>query len=452
MTLKIEIGFKKYGQQIVQDVLSKFNIWYLLLISFALHLFSISFPSDGMIFDEAYYVPASVNALHLVASNTEQMPLAKIMGGISIGIFGNYWFAWRIPIVLCAIVALYAFYLIAKRFMPEKYALFAATILLFDIMFFVHGSVFVLDMPSICFGLVGIYLYLTKKHKWSALSLGISILMYATGALFALAVLIYHITTHLNLKKYSSKLNWKKFASFLIILTLTVGGGLWLYDVVYHPSSATTVYQSVGVNKIIDQNGNMVTTQTSTQNITESTLITNPIQNILFEWRYMTGLSLALNTSATQYRPPWSWILPIGNSLNPPHYFTVSVSSGGKSITPIDWVSQITPFVEYMLIPIAIIALVMIVRKKDKSNTGLFLLSWMLATYVPWVILGIRGYPNWTNFNYYMLDTIPMCALGIPYFWGTLIKDDKTRWAIMLIQLTLTMAFFMYYFPVKLIQ
>ncbi|HYB92839.1 MAG TPA: glycosyltransferase family 39 protein, partial [archaeon] len=353
--------------------MSKFQISHLLLLSLALHLFVIPFPQDGFIFDEVYYVPAAEKALLLQPANTEQNPLAKIMIAISIKIFGDYWFAWRFPIVLTGIVSLYAFYLIAKHFMNERYALFATAMLSFDVIFFIHGSIFVLDMPSICFGLIGIYLYLIKKYSWSAVSFGISFLMYAVGLLFLGVVIIYHIITHQTFNEFKNKLNQKKLTVFLLVLLLISGGGLWIYDIVYKPTSGTIVYVSVGINKIVDKNGNPVTTQTITQSITKGIVLTNPIENLAFSLNYFATLSPNLNTSAAQYRPPWDWILPIGNSLNPPHYLTVVVTSGAFSQITIDWVSQITPFVEYFLIPIVIIAIIRINRAKYDDKTGPFL-------------------------------------------------------------------------------
>ncbi len=432
--------------------MSKFQISHLLLLSLALHLFVIPFPQDGFIFDEVYYVPAAEKALLLQPANTEQNPLAKIMIAISIKIFGDYWFAWRFPIVLTGIVSLYAFYLIAKHFMNERYALFATAMLSFDVIFFIHGSIFVLDMPSICFGLIGIYLYLIKKYSWSAVSFGISFLMYAVGLLFLGVVIIYHIITHQTFNEFKNKLNQKKLTVFLLVLLLISGGGLWIYDIVYKPTSGTIVYVSVGINKIVDKNGNPVTTQTITQSITKGIVLTNPIENLAFSLNYFATLSPNLNTSAAQYRPPWDWILPIGNSLNPPHYLTVVVTSGAISQITIDWVSQITPFVEYFLIPIVIIAIIRINRAKYDDKTGPFLLSWIISTYVPFLILGIYAYPHWTNFNYYMLYTIPVCALGIPYVWSSLVKDEKKIKAIMFVQLILTVIFFFYFFPIPLIR
>lgn len=456
MNLKIEMDIGKIFK-FGYDKLSKFNIGNLLLLSLALHLFAMSFPSDGgMIFDEAHYVPAALTTLQLQPANAEHTPLAKIVIAISIAIFGNYWFAWRFPIVIMCLISLYIFYRIAQRFMPENYALLATAFLSFDIIYFIHGSIFVLNMPAIMFGLLGIERYLAKSYKWSAVAFGISFLMYEVELLFLGAILIYHVATQLkgaydssktHSKSYFRNINLKKFTTFLIVLLLVGGGGLWLYDAVYKPTSGATIYENV----IVDQDGIPITTETIT-NYTGANVITNPVQHIQFMWNYFSSLAPVLATPASDYRPPWDWILPTGNSLNPPHYFTISITENEISHTIIDWQSQITPFVEYFLIPIVAIALFNIIKKKDEKKLGLFLLSWIIATYIPFLLLGIIAYPHWTNFNYYVLPTIPACALGIPYFWASIPMSDRSRKYCLFIHLILTIAFFIYFFPVVLIR
>jgi hypothetical protein len=360
------------------------------------------------------------------------------------------------------ILSLYLFYLIAKRFISERHALFATALLSFDVIFFVHSSIFVLDMPSICFGLMGTYLYLGKRYKLSAVALGISFLMYLVGLGFFLAISIYHIATHLRRTYDPSRLveprarylktNFKKTATFLIVLLLVGGGGLWLYDLAYRPAFTTSTTISININLVLDEAGVPVTTITSTQTIANTTPLTNPIENMMYYVGYFGRMGMVLNFSASTLHPPWDWVLPVGNSLNAPHYYTLAVTANGTTKALIDWRSQVTPFVEYFCLPIVGVALFNVARKKDKTKLGLFLLCWISGTYVPFLIDQIRIFPHMTNFNYYILPTIPAFALGIPYFWETLVKHPKARDAIILLQLLLTIVFFLYYFPVTLIR
>lgn len=472
MKLELDVGkiFSIYFIK-AKHILSKFNIGHLLLISLVLHMFVISFPSDnGMIFDEAHYVPSARATLNLQAANAEHMPLAKIVIAISIGIFGDYWFAWRFPIVLMCIASLYVFYLIAKRFMSKKYALIATAFLSFDVMFFVHGSIFILDMPAILFGLLGMERYFAKSYKWSAVAFAVSFLMKELGLFFLFATILYHVFTNIHLhrqhkiktpegfkspngfkevSKVSKYLNLKKLGVFFFILILVAGGGLWVYDIVYKPATGTTVWQSVSNTVVVNETGIPVTTLTTINNVTSQSLITNPIAHIQFALNYFTGLVPAIETAEKDLRQPWTWILPIGNIFNSPVYFGVVTTTGTVSKSIIAWTSQISPFVEYMLVPLFIFSLYMIIRKKDALKQGILSIAWILSSYMPWLILGL--FIQRMTFNYYFIYTIPSLALGIPYMWSV-VKSTKVRDTCMILHLILTIVFFFVFFPITIFR
>ena len=476
MSLKIslDLDVKKWFNKFT-NIASKINIGHLLLISLVLHMFVISIPPDGKIFDEVHYCNAAIETLNLKAANAEHMPLAKIVIAISIGIFGDYWFAWRIPIVTMCIVSLYVFYLIAKRFMTNKYALIATAFLSFDVMYFVHGSIFILDMPAILFGLLGMEMYFAKKYKWSAAAFGISFLMKELGLFFLFTIIIYHVWTHLHIRdmfkkkqekvpyktslmegtvvarsdKSKLKLNLKTFAVFSLILVLVGGGGLWIYDVVYKPSTGTTVWQQVNNTVVVNETGAPVTTITTINNVTSSTLITNPIEHIRFALTYFSGLVPAIETPDKELRQPWTWILPIGDIFNSPVYFGIVATVGDVSKKLVTWTSQISPMIEYMLVPLFIFSVIMLIRKKDVTKQGILSIAWILSAYMPWLILGL--FIQRMTFNYYFIYTIPSLALGIPYMWST-IKSERIRDVCLILHLILTIVFFFMFFPVAIFR
>jgi 4-amino-4-deoxy-L-arabinose transferase-like glycosyltransferase len=434
----------------------------------------MAFPNDGSpVMDEVYYVTSSRLALMFRPGPIDNPPLAQLIVAISMKVLGDYWFAWRFPIVLTAVGSLYVFYLIAKRFMNERYALFGAALLSFDVVFFVHGSLYYLDMPAILFGLIGIELCLAKKYNWSAFAFGISFLMKGFGLLFLVAIFIYHIATHQKLGRLAGKANFKRFLAFLTIWVLVAGGGLWLYDGVYNPTS-NLISRPVTVAAIVMTNaqGSPVTTyyRTIIFNETKGYAITNPVQNVMLMFpRPGRGF---FSTAGTAPKTPWDWILPIHDySLIPVHYYYAALREGrivggtggglgninGEVFPPgsllIDWQLEITPFVEYFFIPIVAVALFNLARKKDEDKVAVLLLSWMTASYGPFLLAGIL-IPGWTviwHYNY-LLYSIPALTLGIPYFWLTLVKNSEIRRMFMLTQLALTVVFFLYFFPVPLFR
>jgi 4-amino-4-deoxy-L-arabinose transferase-like glycosyltransferase len=450
MELKIEIDLSKIFA-LLRNVLSKVGIEHLLLLSLMLHLFVMSFPSDGgMIFDEAYYVPAALKSLQLQAANAEQMPLAKIVVGVSIGIFGNYWFAWRFPIVVMGVVSLYVFYRIALRFLNKKQALFATAFLSFDIIYFVHGTIFVLDMPAVLFGLMGVDFYLSKKYKWSALSLAISFLMKISGFMFFMIIAIFHVATKLrrsNLKKN----NFAKIIVAMLIFAVVSGVGLWLYDYVYKPANGTSLIMVINNHVVVDANQTPITTQTLSSYITSANIIANPYEHMMFQLTYFEGLVPSVNTPSSEYRPSWSWIVPFPgiDPIDSPVYYGVAVTVNGVTENTIKWVSQNSLPVAYMFIPILCVAVVSLLKRKTKDSFAVLFVSWVLSTYGPWLYIGII---QRMTFNYYFIYTIPALCLGIPYFWGKMPLKEEYRNYVMFIHLTLTIIFFFCFFPIAIFR
>ena len=170
---------------------------------------------------------------------------------------------------------------------------------------------------------------------------------------------------------------------------------------------------------------------------------------MMFAWGYFSGLAPAINTTEANFRPPWAWILPIGDIFNSPYYFSVAITSGDVTKTITDYVSQVTPMVAYMLVPILAVALWNLAKKKD-TQLSLFYIAWITATFLPWLLFGI--FVQRMTFNYYFIYTIPALALGIPYFWNSLPLSENTKKIALIIHLGLTIVFFAAFFPVVLMR
>jgi len=456
MSIKVEIDFLKYIKSLWHKI-SKIGIEHVLLLSLALHLFLISIPSDGFIFDEAHYVPAALKTLQLQPANAEHPPLTKIIIALSMGVFGNYWFAWRMPIILFGLASLYMVYLVAKQFMTEKYALLSTAFLSFDTMFFVHASIAILDMPEVFFSITAVYLFLKKKYYWSTLFFAVAFLclertLFIMG--FLLIYVLFSVPRFIKDKSKKSGAKLSKLAKVICISTLIflaiAFGGLYIYEVVYKPAKSVTVTTIVNKNVIQDTNGNPITTVTTTYNTTISNYIANPIDHIQFGLQYYFNLAPAINPSPQDYRPPWSWTLPLVNALNPPHYLTVATSvNGGPSKVIVDWVSQVSFPIAYMFYPMFILCILNAITKKE-TKFSLFFLSWTSGTYLPWLVFG--AFFQHMTFNYYFLLTTPILAMGVPYFWNSLPISNTAKKVGLIIHLTITILCFIYYFPVVLIR
>jgi dolichyl-phosphate-mannose--protein O-mannosyl transferase len=457
MSFKMEINLKNPVSKI-WSLVRKFNIGHLLLLAFALHMFAIASTPDSKIFDEIHYVSAAEATLNLQPANLEHTPLVKIMIAISIRVFGDWWFAWRFPIVLFGVASLFVFYLLAKRFMSERYALLATAFLTFDVMFFVHGSIYILDMPALFFGLLGIERYFAQKYAWCAVAFGLSFLCKELGLLFMFSVVLYHFVAKFRVehtKVWSLKgLAKKSFATLLIAsaaFLLVSGGGLWIYDAVYKPVVNPVVINNVHVNILQDVNGTPISTTTITDVSTMWSSINNPVEHLQYAWKYFTSLVPAVETPESDYRPPWGWVLPLTNIFNSPHYLTIAVTVGPVTHKTVDWVSQINPMISYAFVPLLFLCIIDFARRKGRAMDYLYLI-WGLIAFMPWLIDQLVSR---MTFNYYFLYTIPVICLGLGWGYSRLaprIANRYVRYGLIFIHLAAVILFFMWFFPLQIFR
>jgi dolichyl-phosphate-mannose--protein O-mannosyl transferase len=432
------------------------NIGHLLLIIFALHLFALSFPSDtsnggGMVFDEAYYVPASLDLLHGVANNLEHPFFGKIWGALGIDIFGNNFFGWRIFYAVIGTLAVWMMYELARQFFSKEKALLSASMLAFENLFFVHTSLLLLDGPPVLFALAGFLAYFKRRYYLSALAFGLCILSKETGVFFLLALLLYHWWANSKrVRTPGSSIGLKKALTFAIILSLVVGIPLWAYDYAYHPYTTTTVVvePQVTVNPLNNQ-----TISTTTTTTVQSGPVTNPIQNFEFYYTYQSSLTGC--GSINQWNCyPWNWILPFDVGPLPYYVSSVSVSSTGPNGTsslavyhPIDWVGMGNLVVWcsiWLVVPLAAWKAVRKTAKEAEALAG----SVIAATYLPLFYISLVSHR--VEYAFYFINTDVGLALGIPLVIAFLARGRvRAERALMLLWLVAAVAFFFAYFPVS---
>jgi 4-amino-4-deoxy-L-arabinose transferase-like glycosyltransferase len=452
MSLKLEFNYKKYLQTIYH-YMKKVNIAYIVLFVLALHVFIMSTPSDGKIFDESAYIPASIDTIHGIAANAEHMPLAKLVIGATIQVFGDWWFSWRITSVLFSTLAIGVVYLIALQFMSRKYALFSAAFLGFDVLFFVNGSIGILDAQAAFFGLLGVWLLLKKRYAWSGLVFAVAILSKEITLLLVLGMAIYLLMNKVKQREiHFRKPTFKAFKPllvFFLVLSTVFMGGLYAYDIVYKPSSSAVLQTNVAATVFVDNASNPVTTSYSTTNVTSHIYITNPIQHLVFAFNYYAGLTPTINPSTQDFRPPWSWALPLVNAWNPPTYYQVSVQVGSVISHPVSYYSQISYPVTVFIVPTVALCLWMML-KKNSDKFPLFYIGWVAATYGPWLLFGLLVQKM--TFNYYFLYTVPALCMGAPWFISKLKLKNKYKTFILLSLLLIVGVYFMYYFPINIFR
>jgi len=454
-------------------MLQGINISHLLLIIFALHLFALSFPSDttngaGVVFDEKYYVTASLDLLNGTANNLEHPFFGKAWGALGISIFGNNFFGWRIFYAVVGTLAVWMMYELARQFFSKEKALLAASMLAFENLFFVHTSLLLIDGPSVLFALAGFLAYFKRRYYLSALAFGLCILSKETGIFFLLALGLYHLWANAGkLKASVSPSGLKKGLAFVVIVAVVFGVPLWGYDMAYHPYTSSTV---VVIPTVIVNSATGATTTTTSTRTTHSGLVTNPIQNIEYYYTYQSSL-----TGCGQINDwncyPWNWILPFG--VGPLPYYVTSVNtttttkncstgtcvSSAKSVVehPIDWQGMGNLVVWYSIWLVAPISAWQLIRRRATEVQALVACI-IAGTYLPLFYISLISHR--VEYAFYFVNTDIALALGIPMVITVLARGNpivitlargkmETDQLLVLLWLIAAVAFFFAYFPVN---
>lgn len=445
----------------IKDKFSSVNIGHLLLLLLGLHLFAMSFPngSTDYVFDECYYIGSSGSCnnhfdqdlLRLIPSNLEHPFFGKVWGALGIFLFGDNFFGWRIFYVLIGVLCVWVFYELARVFLSKEKALFAASLLGFETLFFIHTSLALLEGPPILFALLGFLAYFKKRYYWSGVAMGLSILSKEWGLYFVGALLLYHVwaTKHTAIRTLLTGVQLKRLLIFMAILLLVVALPLWAYDAAYHPYTSTTAF--VGVKYIVDPQTNTTITSTTTT-YSHSGAISNPIQN----WEYYLSYQSSLTGCGTvNYWNcyPWSWILPF--NIEPMAYYSIGVAvtttfGNGQQVVSvyhsIDWLGIGNLVIWYSIWIIVPVLAVKVLRRNVTSFDAL-IGCWIAATYLPWFYISLVLHR--VEYAFYFINVDPGLALGIPMVITFIAPDNvKLQRALMALWFGAAVLFFVLYFPV----
>jgi len=441
---KMEVKFKI--PNILESAIGfidRIDIWHLVLFGAIIRFFVMPFPNDGgMIFDEVHYIKATRAMLEGLGANSEHPPLVKIIGVVAIKLFGDHWFAWRFPIVMFSVwLPLLVYKLSLRLFNDKRKAIFSALFSMFDIILFIHGNIYMLEIPAMVFSLLFVLWYLEKKPAKASLAISLGFLCNEKALWVLLGVAIYHILENFKLKNLI--IDAKPVAVFLSLCVLFGGGGLFISDLIWRPSSQANL--SVQVIETVYQNQTgPFTTSTATTTSTSLKYIYDPFSHVWHMFTYFTGISTGIPQIETTWRPPWSWVGPFGpNWSNPPTYLTTVVSFGDKKDYIINYRAQSTYPIWWMTLPI--LGLALLKRKETESK---FFLGTLAGTYISWVAWELPR--RYIPFNHYMMFAIPFLCLGIPWFWSKTLPKYQNQ--IMMVQLLLTIAMFIYFFPIGLVR
>lgn len=427
------------------------NIGHLLLLLLGLHLFAMSFPngSGDYVFDEAYYIGSShfdQDLLNLIPSNLEHPFFGKIWGALGIYLFGDNFFGWRIFYVVIGVLAVWVFYELALVFFSKEKALFAASLLGFETLFFIHTSTALLEGPPILFGLLAFLLYFKKRYYLSAAAFGLSVLSKEWGLYFVIAFILYFtyseivrpliagtfsrgVPTNLQTDPHKRGSNevrqeFLRVILFVVILVLVVSLPLWAYDAVYHP-------------------------------VVNGTAINNPVQNFEYYYSYQTSLTISQSDKSDPWHFAWNWINPL--TVSPDPYYVVTVNfynvlpNGTKVLTgttyPIDWLGIGNLVIWYSIWAIVPFLIIKPLITRRLTRLEAFIGSWIIGTYGP--SLYLSAVVHRVVYAFYFINVDPALALGIPMLISFISPEGSTmQRALMALWLGAAIVFFILFFPV----
>lgn len=352
-----------------------------------------------------------MDLLQGVPSNLEHPFVGKLWGALGIALLGDNSLGWRIPSVIFSIFTLLLFYGLANLVyfgeglkQREKYALFATSFLAFDNIFFIHGNLYLLEVPALFFGLLALYFYLRRSYALSSFSLALSVLSKETGASFLLVLALFSILRG-GRKVLKPLLYWRTLIIFATVFSTTVVASLWAYDLIYRPPN-----------------------------------ISNPLQNLQYMVNYQ--LSLKVGSSADQNNFAWNWVLPLPVKEIP--YF---VSSGEPLIR---WIGignlPVWTFGFWLVTTFAVVG-AFTKRFISTKRIASLILAWIVGTYLPYLYLSL--FVQHVVYPFYFINTVPAIALGIPYVVNQVFPSNPRACdSILLLFVSAAVLWFLYYFPV----
>ena len=457
----------------------KVTITHIILISLVLHAFVIPFPEDWLVFDESLFSWASRTLLEGEDRTPYQMPGLHVIGATAISLLGDDWFSLRVPVVIFGMLTLLVFYNICIHFTTRQNALLATTILSFDTIFFFHSQLFLRDVPMIFFGMMALYLYLNKRYYLAALCLGTGALIKETIFFFFIMIIMYHISNkiyEIKGKIPSEKISQLVSPSRKTIVTTTMFIGivatsflipLWIYDLVITPSvydPMIPIRQNAdGTENAIPYPLILVHEQRGYQIQTKIGEITNPIEHlsVYFSKGLLSGAYDASKRNVTQNYYPQNWVLPLPTDTENGRG---GVGMGWKNAKPFDEIKSGWPhkgekmgverigYPNLALWPVAfwgsIAFIAFSIIRWQEGKTTLFLAAGIASMYIPYLLIHI--FNGRVMLPYYFILTVPIISLGV-VLSANLIKQNKIRFGVKTGILALTVAWFVLYFPVKII-
>jgi dolichyl-phosphate-mannose-protein mannosyltransferase len=365
--------------------------------------------TSQLIFDESYYVNAArvILGIHPAGGatyatavlghdpNAEHPPLAKLLIALSMKVFGDNAWGWRIfPVIFGSAAILAMYWVIRKAGGGRWLALGGATLMAVDNLLLVHGRIATLDIFVVTFMLVALALYLRGNHLVAGLVVGIGLCtkLVAVDVLFIIVLLeaarVVFGAPGLG-RRAVARARAIPVLSAVGVAVVTYLALLFGLDLIAAPIGGS------GSCAIVPSGFH------------------NPIQHTSFMLCYAGKLTNPAGpTGIASY--PWQWLL----NMQPIDYYKVvtTVTANGKTLSsnPIVWFrGEMNPAIIILAVPALFVAGQQAWRHRDSHS--LVAVAWFAGTFLPFVVAAapIGSYGNRTSYIYYMVIVMPAAYMAV---------------------------------------
>lgn len=364
---------------------------------------------SALIFDEQYYVNAArvILGIHPAGAytdaalfhdpNAEHPPLVKLLIAVSIKLFGDNAWGWRIFPVIFGSLGLLAMYWLVRSARGNRWlALGAASLFAVDNLMLISGRVALIDIFTVTFAMVSVAFYLRRRYVLAGIVMGVALCTKLTAINLFFVVLLIEAAAVL-LRSPDETRRWFRLARERVVPLLKFAGVSVL-------SYLALLYVLDLIASPIGGPGTCATAPAGFH---------NPIEHTNFMLCYAGKLTNPTGpTGIASY--PWQWLL---NQV-PINYYTVStnVTSNGQTIGSfpiIAFMGEMNPAIIFLALPGLALALRNVWVQRDLVSV--LIVAWLLGTFMPFVVgaAPLGTYGNRTSYLYYMVIVLPGVFLAV---------------------------------------
>lgn len=221
--MRIKIFWQKYWIEL--------TLGFIIIASFLLRIWHLGKIGD-QIFDEVYFVKFAQNYRDGVSFFDIHPPLGKLIIALTLKLFGDTSFTWRIMPAIFGTLLIILGYFAGKEISSKLTGLFVAAILALDGMLLVYSRTGLIDIFLVFFVLLSFFFFLkfarTSNNLFlvlSGLSVGLTASVKYIGGLILAVFAVMIIAKNISLKS-----SWWKFVIFLIILPSVIYLAFFLFN------------------------------------------------------------------------------------------------------------------------------------------------------------------------------------------------------------------------------